>query len=185
MAAQKRQADQINLLPQLGFQASTAGRILAWILSTFRVIVIVTEIIVMIAFLSRFWFDAQNSDLNETLLHKQAVLSASADFEAKFKDVQHRLDVYSRLDKLVGGNTKSIETVKKSIPGDVILTDILSQTTDVRVTGITPNEKSIQQMIVNLASNPMFSEVNLVEAGTKLDDPNVFNFVIVAKKAIS
>ncbi len=183
MAAQKRQDDQINLLPQKGFQASTAGRILAWILSTFRIIVIATEIIVMIAFLSRFWFDAQNSDLNETLLHKQAVLSASADFEDKFKDVQNRLDIYSQIDKLVGENTKSIDIVKKSVPGDVILTDVLSQAEYIKISGITPNEKNIQQMIVNLSENTVFSDVNLIEASTKLDDPNIYEFTISAKKA--
>ena len=52
MSARK---EEINLLPQKGFEATTAGRILAWILSTFRIIVIITELLVMVAFLSRFW----------------------------------------------------------------------------------------------------------------------------------
>src|SRR3989304_5055627 len=96
MAAHKKE-EQINLLPEKGFEQTTTGRILTWILSSFRIIVIVTEIIVMIAFLSRFWLDAQNTDLTEELQQKQAVLSASKAFDAEFKDTQKRLKVFTDL----------------------------------------------------------------------------------------
>ena len=69
MSAHKKQ--QVNLLPEKGFTSTTTGRVLTWILSTFRIIVIVTEIIVMIAFLSRFWLDAQNTDLSEERIHSE------------------------------------------------------------------------------------------------------------------
>ena len=85
---QKSKKEEINLLPQKGFASTTAGRILAWILSTFRIIVIVTEIIVMVAFLSRFWLDAQNTDLDEEITQKQALIAASLGFEKRFKQTQ-------------------------------------------------------------------------------------------------
>ena len=66
MAARKK-SSRINLLPQEEFAASTLGRILAWILSTFRILVIMTELIVILAFLSRFWLDARTTDLNEEI----------------------------------------------------------------------------------------------------------------------
>ena len=83
MAARKKR--QINLLPQEEFAASTLGRVLNWLLTTFRYIVIVTEIVVMTAFLSRFWLDAKSTDLNELIKQKQAVIAASADFEKEFR----------------------------------------------------------------------------------------------------
>ena len=85
-----RNKNQINLLPSRGLGSSTAGRVLSWILSTFRIIVIVTEIIVMVAFLSRFWLDAQNTDITEEMTQKQAVLAASLDFERKFKETKEK-----------------------------------------------------------------------------------------------
>ena len=57
----------INLLPKEEFDASVVGRLLRWAMGTFRIIVIITEMIVMAAFLSRFWLDAQNSDLNDEI----------------------------------------------------------------------------------------------------------------------
>ena len=85
MAARKKQA-QVNLLPQEEFAGTTFGRTLRWAMSSFRIIVIATEMIVMLTFLSRFWLDARNADLNDLIKQKSAVLSASADFEKEFKE---------------------------------------------------------------------------------------------------
>lgn len=173
-----RKEKEINLLPQKGFESTTAGRVLAWILSTFRVIVIVTEMIVMIAFISRFWLDAQNSDLNEEIKQKSAVLSASQDFEDHFSDTQKRLKVLSEISsgKLIGTNL--LEIVTKNLPPDVILKDISYTNEGISLSGYTPNEQSIQQLIVNLDANDEFQNVNLSEAKSSPDNPNVLEFKI-------
>ena len=85
--AQKRTVG-INLLPKEEFAASTWGRILTWLLSTFRIIVIFTEVIVMAVFLSRFWLDAKANDLNELLRKNQAILKTTTEFENEFRDIQ-------------------------------------------------------------------------------------------------
>lgn len=180
MAARKKE-EQINLLPQKGFQTSTAGRILAWILTTFRVIVIVTEIIVMIAFLSRFWFDAQNTDLNEKIQQKQAVLTASRDFEHKFKDVQNRLGILSNFTQNQTATADLLNTIKNSLPSDVILTNIRVEKGTLEITGLTPSERSIQQLIVNLGDSKLLSGLGLSEANTSPDNPAILDFTISAK----
>ncbi len=63
MAARKNQ-QLINLLPQEEFAVSTLGRILAWLMSTFRYIVIAVEMVVMLAFLSRFWLEWNTHDVD-------------------------------------------------------------------------------------------------------------------------
>jgi len=45
-------------------------------MGSFRIIVIVTEIIVMGAFLSRFWLDAQNSELDSSIKIASAQITA-------------------------------------------------------------------------------------------------------------
>lgn len=176
MSAQKK--EEINLLPQRGFESTTTGRILAWVLSSFRIIVIVTEIIVMIAFLSRFWLDAQNTDLSENLEQKQAVLAASLNFEKEFKDNQKRLQVYSNLtsDNLLKATVA--KTITKLLPPDIFLTSIIFQSKEVRITGLSPGERSIQQLIVNLNSADIFTDVLLVEIATDEEDITIFKFEI-------
>lgn len=178
MAARKTKDQDINLLPQKGFQTSTAGRILAWILSTFRIIVIVTEIIVMIAFLSRFWFDAQNTDLNEKIQQKKAVLLASREFESRFNDVQNRLSIFSGV---TSNKTKYAEILKfitSSLPNDILLTKVSISKGNLEVQGLTSNEKSIQQLIVNLSSNDSLKGVGLKSINTQKTNPSILEFAI-------
>jgi len=87
----------INLLPQEEFEASTIGRVLKWATGTFRIIVIITEMVVMAAFLSRFWLDAQNSDLTDSIKIRSAQISAQGDLEKRFREIQTpRLNTQAR-----------------------------------------------------------------------------------------
>lgn len=180
MAARKKD-EQINLLPQKGFQTTTSGRILAWILSTFRIIVIVTEIIVMIAFLSRFWFDAQNTDLNEKIEQKQQILLAAREFEVRYKDIQKRLDVYSGLAVKSGRETELLKNVSTYTPSDIILTKFQTENGKLQIVAITPNEKSIQQFIVNLMSDESLEEIGLSKLSSSQENLSLFIFTVQAK----
>ncbi len=179
MPAKKKREPRINLLPREEFLSSTAGRVFAWVLSTFRVIVIVTEILVMIAFLSRFWLDARNTDLNELIKQKQAVLASSLEFEKEFKDIQARLKVFN---DYVGGEdlvSKTLSTITSTIPPDVILTSVTFSGKQIVIEGKVAIETSIQQFIVNLDSSEVFEEVLLQTIRTKTEDQSLeFNITI-------
>jgi len=153
MSAREKE-NKINLLPQKGFEKSTAGRVLTWILSTFRIIVIVTEIIVMVAFLSRFWLDAKNTDLRDEIEQKQAVLSATSSFDRDFKEAQTRLRIFSELTQ-----------------GKFILK------------GKSPNVRSIDQLTVNLSASDTFNEAFVQEIATDEDNPTLFRFEVLATPA--
>ncbi|KKR29381.1 hypothetical protein A2715_03345 [Candidatus Woesebacteria bacterium RIFCSPHIGHO2_01_FULL_39_32] len=178
MAAQNK--TEINLLPQKGFEATTTGRILAWILSTFRVIVIVTEIIVMIAFLSRFWLDAQNSDLDEKLDEKKALLSTSLTFENQFRDTQKRLSVFSQITSQESVLSSSLKDIASHLPDDLFLSSVTFNKNSYTIEGITPNERSIQQLIVNLGSSGIFQSVGLNEISSDVRSPDLLNFKLIA-----
>ena len=175
MTARKRD-DQINLLPQKGFEQTTGGRVLVWILSTFRIIVIVTEIIVMIAFLSRFWLDAQNTDLSEEIQQKQSVLAASQNFEKEFKDTQGKLSIYSEIAKGRGVFSNPLQTITSYLPQDLYLTSVRISDNTVEIEGTSPNERSIQQLSVNLNASEIFTEIEIVEIVTSGADPSLLNF---------
>lgn len=179
MSAQKIKS-KINLLPERGLASTTAGRVLAWILSTFRVIVIITEIMVMVAFLSRFWLDAQNTDISEKIAQKQAVLAASLNFENKFKETQAKLKIFSELivdEKII---SDSLGAIRSNLPEDLFLTSLAFSGESVTITSASPNEKSIQQLVVNLDSTDLFKEVVLMEVGSSEDDSSLLKFTVKA-----
>lgn len=150
----------INLLPQEEFQASVTGRILKWTMTTFRYIVIVTEIIVMAAFLSRFWLDARNADLNDMLEIKTAQIKSQSDFEKSFRDLQARLAITTQLDK----NIKPSDIVGKvasKLPSEVTLTTVSYEDGKASVKGVSITEFGIAQLVTNLRSDKFFKKVSL------------------------
>jgi len=174
MAAQKK--TEVNLLPQKGFEATTTGRVLAWILSTFRIIVIVTEIIVMIAFLSRFILDAQNSDLDDKLEEKSTLLSTSYAFEKDFRDVQKRLTIFSEMLKNNVSLSNYLTTIANSLPDNLFLNSVSFDGNSFSIEGTALNEQNIQQFIVNLRGSNLFQGVNLNEISSDKNTENLLTF---------
>jgi hypothetical protein len=175
--------DQINLLPQEGLSATTGGRILLWLLSTFRVIVIVTELFVVAAFVSRFWLDAKNTDLSEKIQNNKSVIESFQDFEKEFKNVQERLAIYNLYSKDKGKIIEAVNSVISSKPPEVTFSSITAGENDIRISAKSVSELGIQQFIVNLNSNENIENTSLgnisaSEGGSSL----MFDVVITYKK---
>lgn len=172
----KKQA-KINLLPQKEFETSTLGRLLRWALSSFRIIVIVTEMFVMGAFLSRFWLDAKNSDLNELLDQKKAVIAASAEVEKEFKDNQKRLTIFSKITSQ-SPSSETIQTIASFLPPEVSLTSVSLGEKLIQISGSSANEMGIAQFIANLESSKKFKEVGLAQVGSDKENQTRIGFSV-------
>ena len=175
--ANKKKA-KINLLQRGGFSDTLSGRVLAWVLTSFRVIVIVTEILVMLAFLSRFWLDAQNSDLNEKIKQTQAVLAASLPFEQEFKNTQARLKVFSDYTKNDDTNSRALTAISSALPPDVVISQLAFSGTHIEMKGFSPGERSIQQFLVNMAASQELGNVVLGEVATSENEQLLFEISI-------
>lgn len=167
----------INLLPQEEFEASIMGRILRWAMGTFRFIVIVTEIVVMAAFLSRFWLDAQNSDLTDSIKVASAQITAQSDFEKEFKGIQAKLKIYKGINQSAQ-STKKIGTLASKIPGDIILNSIILDSQSLSIRGTAASDASIAQLISNLKAEPTFKQVDLGGLDVSQSNPTQTNFSV-------
>lgn len=169
----------INLLPQEEFEASTLGRILKWAMGTFRIIVIVTELIVMSAFLSRFWLDAQNSDLNDEIRVKNAQISAQSDFENEFRSIQTKLDIIKSLSQEKRLSEK-VDLISSKIPGDVLLSSITVESGVIQLKGVGNSESGVAQFVTNLKSDILLKGVDLLSLNSSEDNPfvNIFSLKI-------
>lgn len=166
-SARKTKEDQINLLPQEEFAASATGRILHWLLSTFRYLVITTEMVVIAAFISRFYFDSKNADLNDEIKQKEEYITAYSSFEEEYRQLQDKLAVIKTLDS-VNPMSKYVEGIVSKLPRDMRLVKITTQDDGgLIITGESLSEQSIQQLVVNLATDETFSEVALQQVDAK------------------
>jgi Tfp pilus assembly protein PilN len=167
----------INLLPQEEFDASTLGRVLKWAMGTFRIIVIITEMVVMAAFLSRFWLDAQNSDLNEAIEIKSAQISAQSGFEKQFRSLQNKLTIF----KSLADNpqfTGKLNTISLKIPPEIVLSGVSVGDTSAQLKGTSGSEISIAQFISNLQNEKSFKKVDLGSLSADEENASLIVFTV-------
>lgn len=157
MSASKK---KVNLLVREGFEYTSLGRILAWSLGAGRVIVILTELIVVLAFVSRFWLDRTLTDLNAENASKKLQIEASSRFESDFRNAQARLSSYKKL------STSSLSSaivgeITALLPRDVSLSKISLSDGDITIEGISLSESGLAGFIGGLQSSTSFSRVTL------------------------
>jgi len=173
----KNKKREINLIPEEEFQSSFWGKTIKWALTTFRIMVIVTELVVMGAFLSRFWLDAKNSDLNENLDSLKSQLEAYQKTENEFRDLQKRISIL-----------KSLYSEKKQSSYFKIISESMPQSTALNSISITEKiiqlkmssmlEKDIIQLMNNLESTKEFSKITLGQTSSNTDNEAMIDFTI-------
>ena len=175
----KKRQRQINLLPIDEFEGSTLGRVLKWALSSFRVLVIVTEMIVMGAFLSRFWLDSKNSDLNDEIQYTKSQILAYKDVEDELDRTQKKL---SALKSIYSKNKMSsfLNQITISVPQEIVLTSISDTDSQIQIKGISPSELPILSFLSNLKANTKFIDIR-VEQISKISESNNLSFFVSAK----
>lgn len=159
MSAQK--LDKINLLPRDSFEESNLGKFLSWALSSGRVIVILTEFVVVIAFGSRFWFDQKLNNLIEEISAKEAVVESYAAIESQMRDVLARETKV--LDFLTNGLGLPVvfSNLKKATPNDVSFNSFSINDNQVRIEGTAKSEAGFSLFLNNLGYVPGVTNIKL------------------------
>lgn len=164
-------------MPKEEASSSTGAKILRWILSTFRMIVITVELVVIIGFLSRFWLDVRNSDLDDEIKQKEALILSYAQVEKDFRLAQKRLDIFKA--HTVSDTTSSpyLESASSALPQDVQLTSFTKEGAAITIRGASLSEQSISQYLVNLRAKADFRSAVLSQVESFAESP-LINFTI-------
>jgi len=167
----------INLVPIDKFSKTIVGRVINWLLSTFRVIVIMVEFVVMGAFLSRFWLDAKNSDVTDELRDRQFVVEASKDLEDEmnlFSAKVYRLKTLSQVNTPV---VNFIVTLPTLTPPEITLINFEVYAKSASISGQAVNENFVNQFLTNLKSYSSVQSANTTVMTTN-NDTGFLNFQI-------
>lgn len=174
MSARKTQ--DLNLLPKTEFELSFWGRFLKWSLSTGRYIIILTELAVIIAFISRFKLDHDLSDLGDSIGGKQALLEASSNTEKTLRLTQIRLD---EADKKIKSQSQSAEVLTKVtsvFPSSATLTSFSLSGNNLDLTGVTSSEDALGKIYSELSTE--FKTVTLTNVSTESNNGIKFSLKI-------
>ena len=163
MAAQH---NDFNLIPTSQFESSLAGRLLRWLLTSFRFLVIFVEIIVIIGFVARFWLDMQHSQLDDEITQAQELLTAYLPFEKDFRHTQKQLETLKNTNDQANKLSQLLTIITQSLPNDATLLSFNQSTGVIEITATAIEEKSISQFLVNLRSRPETAQVTTTRVAT-------------------
>ncbi len=159
-----RHTAPINLLPKTEFELSFWGRFIKWALSSGRYIIILTELVVIIAFMSRFKLDRDASDVGDAILGKQSLLEASSNTEKTLRLVQNKLEWANQ--KLNGAPKINI-ILDKLFNANVVSLSI--KNTDITLIAKTVSETELGNLVGRLNEDKTFKSVELSDISTDVD----------------
>lgn len=160
--AVKQGFSHINLLPKDSFELSPLGRFLAWATSAGRVLVVMTEFVVLLAFGSRFYFDKRLNDLTEVLDQKQAQIAAFSETESRARTL---LAKQAPIDTYMKNNLKfsdKFSTLSRIMPSGVTLEKLTIDSTGMNLFG-----ESVSELEFALFLNKLKKMDGIIRLGMK------------------
>lgn len=148
--AAKQGLSHINLLPKDSFEFSPLGRFLGWATTAGRVMVVMTEFVVLLAFGSRFYFDKKLNDLTEVLDQKQAQINAFSEVETQMRTI---LAKQTPVDSYLKNNIKFSErysSLANIMPQGVALEKLTLDSTGMNMVGQANSELGFAQYLSRL-----------------------------------
>lgn len=155
--------DAINLLPPSEFEESIWGRLLHWAVSTGRYIIILTELVVIIAFLSRFKLDNDIANLSRDIESKKGLLMAYRSKEEEFLKTQAQL---AKAQQLINTQIKIKETagqILNSTPDSIKYAQLDIGSKQITVMTSAPDNTAISQMTATLLKNNNWKSVSMAD----------------------
>jgi len=151
----------INLIGEEEMEHTPAGRIVSWAVTYGRYIMIGTEIVVLLAFISRFSLDRKLTDLNDEISQKQDIIQANADFEQQFRNVQSQLTKIKELSGKPNPMLEALSTIQQILPADVRLDSLDIAPDKLTANAIAGSSDGFSAFISNLQSTGVFKNVDI------------------------
>lgn len=176
----------LNLYPEDPFYATVIGKVLRWAVSVGRHIVIFTEVVVIGSFFSRFVLDRQLTDLNSSIVQKQAIAESYGTLEQDFRSVQRRTaDIAFVLE--TQGRWQVLDSLSKVTPPDVSYTQLNLAGDRLSLQGKAKSNQSLSLLIQALQQQPDFGQISIseIQSGDQRDPGVTFSFTIGYQKGLS
>ena len=159
----------VNLLGQDDFTHSPIGKGVTWATTYGRYIMVGTELVVLLAFISRFSLDRKLTDLKETIAQKQAIIGANLPFENEIRSVQLTTKNVALLLNGQSIGLTALTTIQGLLPPDVSIENMETSKETLKISAISGTVESFSLFLTNLRLNKQFTDVALT--GSIKKDP--------------
>ena len=161
---------KINLLPKKDLEEKALGRFLKWSLSFGRYIIVGTEIIVLIAFFSRFKLDRQLTDLHEEINQKEAIVQFNLDFENKARSIQQQLAEIKNIEQNYDLSLQLLSFLEKNLPKDIAFKTLTLSQEKISLAGTSLSSSSFIDFLARIRTSEKFSQVFLQDLSRKSEE---------------
>lgn len=118
-----------NNLPSINLvkdkQIPLFDKFMNWALTIGRLIVIITEVVAVIAFIYRFSLDERLVDLHSAIKQKQSIVSVLKNDENKYRNLQDRIALASTFSTKATSSNQTITDIVNLIPKQVRINDLI------------------------------------------------------------
>lgn len=162
------QNTNINLLDKDNFSVSAVGKFLIWSLSVGRYIVVFTELIVILSFLSRFTLDKTLTDLNSDVERKKNIILSYGDIENEVRDLQSRLELI-KLQTERKNAPAYFDIVSQYLPGDTKISQLIVNADSIKISAKTTAQIRISQFVAGLKQSKEFTDISIASIESEPD----------------
>lgn len=168
---------EVNLLPEDNLEQRPGGKFLKWSLSWGKKIVVLTELVVVLAFLSRFKLDSDVASLSEEIDRRKTIILASQNFENDFRRLQEKVKK-AKATSSIPSLVHVYDTVQLLIPSEVAIDQISITERQVNLEG-KGDDPNLSTMVAAFKSSPNFADVTLDKV-TKQGENTEIEFSLTA-----
>jgi Tfp pilus assembly protein PilN len=167
----------INLLAEDQNTNSPWNRIMIWITSYGRYIMISTELVVLIAFTSRFSLDRKLTDLKENIMEKQEILEVNKELEQEIRGVQEKISAIKLLMREQPVPVETLIVVHTLLPAGAYLDTLSIDTTKLSTNVTADSAGSFTRFLANFSSANTLTGVEIGKVGKR---PSGIQFTLTA-----
>lgn len=151
----------INLLPRDSFETSTIGVILEWLLVFGKWTVILTQLIVMGAFLYRFTLDRTLTDLRKSIEKDVAVIKSYEQVERDYSLLQKQVATVKTTLATQELMLKTLSELGQITPTEIWFDRITLSPNNLALTAYAASLPAFGQFITSAQTNPLFNGVRI------------------------
>lgn len=157
----------INILSFQKTNESALGKFLTWSLLYGRIIIILTEFIVIAAFISRFYFDLKLSDLKDAVEVKANFIENSQPIEKEFLRFQGTLDEAGKIIDQRRDQSKVFTNFSSLLPSDIFVKEMTLKDNTFTFSCQIATVPALNSLILNLTSTNKFNDLSIDDIAIK------------------
>lgn len=153
----------INLLSNARFEVSEIGKIINWVLTIGKSIVLLAFLIVLSCFLYRFSLDRKIEALNDNIEINVNAINEFSDSEPQIIKLQNKLQTLTTLTETKPSFVSLLQKIENSLPVGTQLDLLNIGTKQLDFKGTAQNEIMFSSMLAALKKQPEFSGIAVDE----------------------